>query len=279
MIQINGTIHKTLFAASRALRYGDGLFETIRLERGMSALWPWHSRRILDSAARLSIALDATELEAEWQLFVERLQALNSSDGIVRLSLIRGGDRRGYAPQADAEPYRQFEYFAELPRWGGRVDALVCETRLGSQPLLAGMKHLNRLEQVLAAAEAQKAGVETGVMLDQGGTLVCGIDANLVLETESGLLTPELSQSGIAGVFRAYMIEVLCPQLEIDITIQPISLEQLRGARAVGLSNAVRGLRSVQSLQCRGQTLQLAPGEVLMQLNALARKNLGVQGF
>jgi 4-amino-4-deoxychorismate lyase len=245
---VNGRFQPEMPTARRALDYGDGLFETMRYESGSVELWRYHLSRLQLGADRLGILQDVGTIETEMQQFLEYLHAQDISKGVIKLRLIRGGDQRGYAPEANSEHWRIFELFEGLPQWGMAETAMLCDHRLAIHPQLAGIKHLNRLDQVLAAKEVVEAPVSTGLMLDAQGSLRCGIDSNIYLELQDKILTPPLNNSGVAGVFRSYMIDTLCIDLDIPLVEQEIDLKQLASSSGLWLSNAVKGLRPVGSI-------------------------------
>lgn len=232
----------------RGLAYGDGCFETLRLTPGGAPLWPWHRARLLGGAARLGIPL------AEAVLDEALTQALARCHGsaVLKLILTRGSGGRGYAaPQAVAPrllaslhplPARPHSDYHE-----GIVTGL-CQQRLATAPALAGLKHLNRLEQVLARQEVQRAGWAEGLMLDEHGRPVEFTSMNLFARFGDQLWTPPLAQAGVAGVARAVIIEQLAPAAGLFISQQLRPLSQLRQADEVFACNSVAGILPVRTL-------------------------------
>lgn len=259
-------------ALERALRYGDGLFETMRLEGGEIALLPWHLQRLESSSQRLGLTFDLDLISHDLRQITEA-----ASHGVIRLSLIRAGSRRGYRPEPDAVTHRWLEFSGSLPAWGDRCSAILCSTPLGSSPALGGMKHLNRLEQVLGAAEVAQSEADTGLMC-LAGDPVCGVDANLIVEYRGQLLTPYIRYAGVAGVFRRYMMDSLCAKLDLTLMEQPVTRAVLFEADALYLSNSVRGLRQVNQLLAEGEWLRFGCGELMPQVVAAARQELSVAG-
>jgi 4-amino-4-deoxychorismate lyase len=119
--------------------------------------------------------------------------------------------------------------------------------RLSRNEALAGMKHLNRLEQVMAQSEWQPEEADEGLMLDTAGEVVCATAANLFIVRDRVLITPDLRYSGIEGVMRAQVIRA-AERLQVPLSIEPVWPEDLADAREVFLTNAVRGIRSASSL-------------------------------
>ena len=138
---------------NRGMNYGDGLFETMRVHRGALPLWPRHLARLREGAARLGIAMPATDvIEARMAETVAGRDA-----GVLKLLLVRGNGGRGYAPAPDADAMWMLSLHPLPASTPPGLRLHWCETRLGSQPALAGIKHCNRLEQVLARAEVERA--------------------------------------------------------------------------------------------------------------------------
>jgi branched-subunit amino acid aminotransferase/4-amino-4-deoxychorismate lyase len=133
---------------------------------------------------------------------------------------------------------------------------------MAEQPLLAGIKHCNRLEQVLAAAEAGQRGVDDVLLKRQSGSFQCSSNANLFVLLGNTLLTPDCDRCGVAGTRRRLLIEQLCPALEIHVTEGPVGDAEIRAAQGLCLSNSVTGLRMVAQLD----TQTFSPPELLLAL-------------
>ena len=229
---------------NRGIAYGDGLFETIRVHAGRVPWWPRHRARLAAGAARLNIALpDLDFVSAEIDRMLE-----GQGEGVLKLVVSRGSGARGYAPAPDAEADWQL---ALHPLNAAAVsDGLVlrwCRLRLAHQPLLAGLKHCNRLEQVLARAEWREADARErvaheGLLCDQAGHVVSAISANLFVLREGRWRTPVLVVCGVAGICRQWAIDAL------DAQQAPLAPADVESADAVFLCNAVRGILPVARL-------------------------------
>jgi len=261
---VNGAAIDHVSALDRGLAYGDGLFESIRLIGVMAPLWSRHMQRLGEGCRRLRMpAPDAGQL---WR---EVLQASHEMpQSVVRITLTRGFGERGYAPPAVVQPTRVVAAFAPPPTRGDAHEGVrmrVCNLRLAEQPLLAGIKHLNRLEQVLARAEWDDPAIGEGVLCDSQGRVISATMANLFAVVDGQLLTPALDRCGVAGVARAEVLSA-CPQA----LVCDLSLDALLGATEVFLSSSVRGILPVQSLAER----IYEPGAMSRQLHQHWR-NLG----
>lgn len=232
---------------NRGLNYGDGVFETMRVDRGGLPLWPRHLARLGEGAQRLGIALPE-------RAFIEaRLHEICAGvdTGVIKLLLTRGDGGRGYAPSVDAPPVWVLSLHP-LPPKQTALQLHACNTRLATQPLLAGIKHCNRLEQVLARTEAQRAGCDEGLMRDMAGNAVCATAANLLAYCDGRWLTPPIEHCGVAGVLRGWLLE------QGMLEVAELSMDALAAADALTLCNAVRGILPVARLGARSWRAQPA---------------------
>lgn len=220
--------------SDRGLAYGDGLFETMRAWRGTVPWWTRHRARLEHGAAVLGLPLPPSS-----RMLAEIGALLDGADGVVKLLVTRGPGGRGYAPQAGAPLWILSRHDLPLPRTG--ISLRWCETRLSIQPRLAGLKHCNRLEQVLARAE-WGAGADEGLMLDTEGCVVSAVSANLFARVDGRWLTPAIDRCGVRGVFRGWAIEALGAA---EARLHPGEVES---AEALFVCNAVRGILEVARL-------------------------------
>lgn len=239
---VNGQASDVLPALDRGLAYGDGLFETIRFVDGLAPLWSRHMERLRHSCARLLLPLPDME-----SLLAEAIQVVQGwAQAVVRITVTRGLGERGYAFPAVVQPHRVVAGFVAPASAAGvyvhGVRLHICDIRLAEQPRLAGMKHLNRLEQVLARAEWSDPAVADGLLCDASGRVVSTTMANLFAVIDGGLVTPSLERCGVAGVARA---EVLATQA---VQVRDIALDELRHASELFLSSSVRGILPVQAV-------------------------------
>lgn len=258
MMLIDGQPGEHVAAADRGLLYGDGLFETIRFEGDAAPLWPHHMQRLALGCERLRLpAPDAALLWREAQAVVQGRAA------VVRITLTRGVGARGYAMPAVPQPTRIVAAHpmpaldAAAYRDGLRLH--LCATRLAEQPLLAGIKHLNRLEQVLARSEWSDSAIAEGLLCDAQSRVISATAANLFAVIGGVIVTPALDRCGVAGVLRA---EVLAARG--DIAVRDLPLVACLAADELFLCSSVRGILPVQAV---GATV-FAPGPVARALQA-----------
>lgn len=228
----------------RGLAYGDGLFETMRVVDGRPRLFDRHLQRLQDGCHRLRLPLDMPALREEILAFCNLLE-----DGVAKLILSRGDGLRGYAIPEPCQP-RRLLLGSAAPAYPDShasqgVRLFACRTRLAEQPLLAGLKHLNRLEQVLARSEWQDPAFAEGLMRDTTGRVVEGVFSNLFMVRDGVLLTPSLERCGVAGVMRAELLE-RARGAGLAVEVRDIELAELLGADEVLLCNSLYGIWPVR---------------------------------
>ncbi|KAF0802165.1 4-amino-4-deoxychorismate lyase [Alcanivorax xiamenensis] len=237
-----------LSRSDRGLAYGDGLFETLRVSAdGRVPLWPRHRARMLAGARRLAIPLTEDRLE---RTLAARLRDHDGGAGVIKLVLTRGSGGRGYLPPERPQPtlFGQWFPFTEEPcahlRHG--VEIGLCDTVLPDDPL-AGLKHLNRLPQVVARAEAGRRGWREGLLLDRHRCPVEATSMNLFAVFGDLLWTPSLERAGVAGVARGWLLDVARDQgWRVEVRARPLS--HLRRADGIFLTNSIVGLLPVRKL-------------------------------
>ncbi|HEX4880831.1 MAG TPA: aminodeoxychorismate lyase [Porticoccaceae bacterium] len=252
---VNGVSAAVVPVDDRGLHYGHGLFETMRLWCGEIPLWPRHRARLLRDAAVLGIVLDPPRIEHE----LCHALAHWPRDGVVKLIVTAGsggaGYRGGTAPALSLLGYRP----VPPPRASLRVRC--CAHRLSHNPVLAGIKHLNRLDQVLAARELPPAG--EGLLCDHLDNVVEGLSGNLFVKVATGWCTPTLIGSGVRGVMRELLLEEIFPALGIAVTERAIAPAELATAAAMLLCNAVRGAEPIAVLEAPNRTFDIAPAQAV----------------
>ncbi|KFN47515.1 aminodeoxychorismate lyase [Arenimonas metalli] len=227
-------------ATDRGLAYGDGVFETLRVHAGAPVWWDAHVARLRHGAARLGIAApDAAWLRNE----VDALMAGQGGPGVLKLVLTRGTGGRGYRVPDEAAPTMVLSRHPLPPPAPGPLVVRWCQLRMALQPALAGLKHLNRLEQVLARAEWRDEAIHEGLLLDAAGRVACATAANVFARIDGRWLTPRVDACGVAGIARAWVLANVPDAAEA--TLQPADVE---GADALFLCNAVRGILPVGRL-------------------------------
>lgn len=246
---------------NRGLAYGDGLFETMRVKSGGIPLLPFHWRRLQQGLGRLGIS----EPGASLQTFL--LDACRDLEqGVLKLIVTRGQGGRGYLPPANAEPV-QIVSLHPLPHYEQDharvgIDIGISQRRLGNNPLLAGLKHLNRLEQVLVRQSLAEAGYVEGLVLDVGDLVIEGAFSNICVITGDLIRTPALSSAGVSGVMRAWLSENVQAHgfawQECELRLQDVLMSE-----EVFLCNSINGLWPVTAIE--GRRFAIGPSTRVLQ--------------
>jgi 4-amino-4-deoxychorismate lyase len=259
-IQVDGQSCTGGWPQDRSLQYGDGLFETMLVRNGRIRFESLH-------AARLARGCDRLAIHANQQVIWLQARDLAQRHGnaLLKLLLTRGDATvRGYAPSGAERPRLILSVYpaplaSELPT---EIQAVTSDNRLGENPDLAGIKHCNRLEQVLARASLGKAGAFEGLMGSSSGLLISGTMSNVFMELDGELVTPVLERCGIEGVLRAVVLrEATRAGMPVRVADFPVSV--LARCTGLALSNVRLGLMPVHLLdgrkvQCSARVRELA---------------------
>ena len=248
-IWVDGESVSALPLPDRGLDFGDGLFETLLLRQGRALFLDLHWQRL--QAGLEALGFPDCQALASRQLQQASAALAELPWAALRLTVTRGTGSRGYAPTEPVSPRIVISAAPLVQDRSALPEAATLEwavIRWSSQPLLAGIKHLNRLEQVMAAREAQANGCDEVVVLDQEGN-VCSVSAGNLFAVVAGvLMTPALETCGIAGTRRRLIVERLAPALGIDVEQVHLLPQQVLQADELFYCNSVRGLQPVKSL-------------------------------
>lgn len=243
---VNGHPATAVAVADRGLAYGDGVFETIAVVDGEPRLFTEHLQRLARGGRRLGLSLPHPD---DWRSDLHRINLPRY--GILRLSLTRGVGGRGYAPPRSPSCTRITRILSAPDRpadwWQSGIDVRWCDTRLAIQPALAGIKHLNRLEQVLARAEWNDPAITEGLMRSMSGQVVEATSSNILIDAGDRLLIPDTRECGVDGIMQQWLVN--CAQSS-GLTVQRASLnaEALMASQGVMLTNSIVGLWSVRRI-------------------------------
>lgn len=265
MILINGAPATTIPVTDRGLGYGDGVFRTLRARNGKPLHWERHHQKLAHDCAALQIpAPDAGQLLNEVCTVSK-----DHANAVVKIIVTRGSSERGYAPPRPSTPTRVVLgiSFFPLPQTCAALAVQLCRLRLGHQPALAGIKHLNRLENVLARSEWQDAAIGEGLLLDQDDLAIGGTMSNLFIVEAGQLLTPLLDRCGVAGMTRERVMAVAA-EAGIVCVEQRLPLHRVLEADEVFLVNSLMGLKAVARLGAREWTAMPVSRELCQRLDA-----------
>lgn len=251
--------------ASRGLAYGDGVFETVAVQEGRPRLLERHLQRLHAGCDRLGLDCDMATLRHEVATLLG-----GALHGTLKIIIWRDGRGRGYVCETALArrllrwlPTQAPAAFAPRPA----VAVHLCAQRLAQQPLLAGLKHLNRLEQVLARREWSDPSIGEGLLQDTSGHLIEAVSSNLFLLRDGRLVTPRLDLCGVAGVLRGLVIDELAARCGLPVEEARLGLDDLYNADELMLTNSLTGITPVARVGCfalPGQSLAVRLQGALM---------------
>lgn len=250
MILVDGLPASAVPADDRGFTYGDGVFRTLPVRKGRAQWWPQQYAKLAADCSALGITAPA---ESDLLRDVQTI-ALQLPDCALRITVTRGSGGRGYALPENPQSRRVVsatplpDYPRHWPEQGIRVR--MCELSLAAQPRLAGIKHLNRLENVLARAEWSDPAIAEGLLLDKAGNVIEGTRSNVFMVEDGALFTPDLSHCGVAGVTRDVIIAA-ASRNGLHCRIEPINRQRLEAATEVFLVNSLIGMWPVAALEQR----------------------------
>lgn len=244
---INGKPDAALTPLDRGFAYGDGVFRTLPIRQGQPIGWRRHYRKLNDDCNALSIVCPSEELLLS---DIERLAG--QEDCVIKIVVTRGESARGYAVPPLAQPNRSVMK-SSLPSYPSQYAAdgvrlHLCKLRLSAQPRLAGIKHLNRLENVLARMEWRDKQIADGLLLDMAGNVIECTMSNVFMRKGQHIVTPDMSQCGVSGVTRERLIELL-PSLGYTVEATAFDLDALLQADEVIICNSLFGIWQVRQLE------------------------------
>lgn len=249
---INGSFDQAISAFDRGFAYGDGVFRTMQIRNGLPVNWPLHYQKLVADCAVIGIVCPSAELLMN---DLQQLFPVNEFDEneikVAKIIITRGEGDRGYASPAVTAPTRAVIKSA-MPQYAALnyaqgVNLRVCEIRLATQPKLAGIKHLNRLENVLARMEWREDAIFDGLLLDQQGHVIECTMSNIFARFDKKLVTPNLTLCGVAGITRQRILW-LESVLSLTVEVTSITLDQLLQADEVIICNSLYGAFQVNSI-------------------------------
>jgi 4-amino-4-deoxychorismate lyase len=247
-ININGIATEHLSIMDRGLHYGDGLFETIACRRGALQFWDEHITRMRKGADTLDIAFPGEE--KYFQDIRNLLHQSPDENCVIKLLLTRGQGDRGYRHPRSQKPTRAViinhwpQYPVELVNYG--INVCLCKHQVSTNPALAGIKHLNRLDNVLARNEWDNEFHE-GFMFDTNGYLVEGTMSNIFCIKEGVLFTPRLDQCGVNGVIRNQVLSI-AKEKDFEIHIKNVTIDNIYSMDEIFITNSIIGIWPVSSV-------------------------------
>ncbi|MGZ5009574.1 MAG: aminodeoxychorismate lyase [Methylobacter sp.] len=271
MILINGESKQHIEVSDRGFQYGDGLFETIEVKNGQAVLFERHLERLKSGCDRLHIpfpdaqllSLEAKELCRKWP----------SVRAVLKIIVTRGTGGRGYRQPDVIHPTRilSLHPYPDYPQIYSEqgIVARICATRLGLNPTLAGIKHLNRLEQVMARAEWNDLAVQEGLMLDVNDHVIEGTMTNLFYIKNNSLYTSVLAQSGVAGIIRGIIMTISVDH-GLSVIEHMFTKDELSSADEVFVCNSIIGIWPIRQIE----TMHFSVGQITKSIQIWLDKSI-----
>ncbi|ORU89766.1 MAG: hypothetical protein A6F71_02025 [Cycloclasticus sp. symbiont of Poecilosclerida sp. M] len=257
-ILINGVTHQSVAATDRGLQYGDGIFETILVESGNTIFLHEHLSRLRKGCEILGFPkIDMLQLTDEINQLIE-----NQMLGVVKVILTRGVGERGFlaSPLLKVTRIVSFTQCQESVLKVNKPKVLrVCNMRLSRQPALAGIKHLNQLERVLARNEWCEKNIHEGLMLDTDGFVIEGTMSNLFIAKDDQLQTPALNFAGVEGVMRQFLFNQAKDQ-GYRVVIKELSLDDVLSADEVFITNSLMPVWFISEIKMKQKSLRKSSG-------------------
>ena len=242
---VNGQTTTHLSVYDRGLHYGDGVFETMRVNNGSIVMWTEHFTRLQLGCQRLNINIDPDVISQQLNEIQRQIFG-----GVLKLIVTRGEAERGYrvdASKAATSIWLYSEATVYPPYFYSEgVDVCLCQTTVSRNPYLAGIKHLNRLESVLARQEWQDE-YQEGLMCDEFGNIIEGTMSNFFAIKGDTLITTDLNMSGVMGVMRQHLLDI-ARQESIPTEVRSLPLAELEEIDAAMLSNSLFGVWPVRRI-------------------------------
>lgn len=256
----------------RAVQYGDGLFETIAIRHGEARLIELHMKRLAKGCERLGIGMpDGAKLQEDLSDAIEQSQEL-AAYCVAKIIVSSGTCERGYGRSAPVTPTVLIGVFPARPvsasAYRNGVDTILCETRLATGSPTAGLKTLNRIEQVLGRSECLAAGKFEGLMLDADDRLICGTMSNVFMVSRQRVVTPALRRCGVEGVMRRFTIDCLRSD-GLDVEERDVTIDDCNAADEIFLTNSQFGALPVSHV---GETA-CKSGETTKRILQLLARN------
>lgn len=246
---VNGQPTTFISASDRGLVLGDGFFTTIHLKNGMPLFWDYHQTRLVQHAKKLGFPEpDTSSLK---QQLVSLIPDGETGSICGKIIITRGAGGRGYSPSGCLKPtsiVSLHPYPSQYVEWQkAGIDIGICDLRLGIQPMLAGLKTLNRLEQVLLKEELEQKNLAEALVLNATEHVVECVTANLFWRKNKQIFTPILDHSGVCGTMRMAILERLRSE-KIQVHQVKADLSDVLSADELWISNALMGVVPVRAV-------------------------------
>ena len=248
MFWLNGQPADSISLLDRSFQYGDGGFTTMLTRNGELIHWLYHKQRMQACLTALSISEPNWSQVEQWLLTAAKSEPLAG----LKLHISRGEGGRGYSPTQVSTPnvtISNFAYPAHYSQWQEQgIELGVSRVKLGINPLLAGHKHNNRLEQVLIKADLETLDFADGIVLDMMDNVIETSLANVFWRCDDVLCTPSLETSGVTGVGRRLVL-AYAKQTKFTVKIDQFTLDDVLNADEVFITNSLLGAAPIRAIE------------------------------
>ena len=248
------TADDVLPANDRLTQYGDGCFTTMCAKNGHIELLARHLGRLRDACQRLAIDF------SQWSLLHQGLiDAVSPGvDKVVKVIISRGTGGRGYGTSAVSKPQAYIMFSTMPPHYISQrnqgISVAISNVQLGHQPLLAGIKHCNRLEQILIKNESQNMEVDDVLVKDIQQNVIESSAGNLFYRVKDTWYTPNLVLCGVSGVMRNYILDLMFEH-KINVLEHDVGIDELVCADEVFICNSLMKIVPVRTMQVENKTI------------------------
>lgn len=263
---VNGLRAASIPVTDRGLLYGDGVFETIRLQHQRPLLLDEHLHRLARGCELLGLEFAVGDIAGQMGLLLQQAEVMElhrtHESSILKIIVTRGDGGRGYAPAANQQ-CRSILQLHPLPSGydvhaSNGISCMVCQHPVSDNPALAGIKHLNRLDQVMGSRELQRASqtdssVQEGLMCNSHGQLIEGTRSNVFLNIAGRLCTPDLGTAGVAGIMRDALLAWWRHQ-GTAVEVRAVTRDELQLASEVLICNSVIGVWPVNRIYLKNNS-------------------------
>lgn len=250
MVLINGETSRCIDFSDRGFQYGDGVFTTIAVRDGIPSFFDLHLNRLETDSAKLNLAFPGRALLRDEACRLIK----NAPNSVLKVVLTRGTGGRGYQFPNPSQPTRVLSCHPRIDYPGSclteGVLVRLCDMRLGRNARLAGIKHLNRLEQVLARNEWNDDEIREGILRDESDHVIEGVMSNLFLVKEDRIKTPKLEYNGVSGIMRSLAMKAAV-QLGLSVEQGSVSLSELYQADELFLTNCLIKIWPVRQFEAK----------------------------
>ena len=275
IVVVNGNITSKVSALDRGFSFGDGVFETIRLTDDHTPLWRYHLQRIQRGCQALRLPFNKAALEQNLSFALSTAREKWGEkemphNNVAKVILTRGVGNRGY--QMTSGPATIVcMVFPGVPDTPEAIGLNICDHRLPLHPALSGIKHLNRLDNVLLKQECLDKGFSDGLVLDTVGNIIETTSSNIFFVRNQSLITPAIEQCGVDGTCRRFILERTCPELNIATEVATVAAADIDQFDSAFICNSVQGVVPVSSIgnteYAQSDLVATLRREVVQQLN------------